>query len=173
MTPRFGIPLIAAIALVALGISDRSFVWAEQAVNADPAPANDEAVIQEYCLNISDKAAEARTAWLESNLAALRDAATAKIEELEAKTVEVRFWVERQQEMLQAANKGLVEIYAKMDPEAAAAQLSEIDPRMTVSILRQLSSRSASEILNVMEPGKAADIVKAIAAVMQTGKPGK
>lgn len=164
---------MAAVALAALGIAGRSFVLAEQAADADPAVTDDEAVIREYCLNVSDKAAEARTAWLERNLAALRDDVTAKIEKLEAKTVEVRSWVEKQQEMLQAANKGLVEIYAKMDPEAAAAQLSEVDLRTAVSILRQLSPRSASEILNVMEPDKAADVVRAIAAVMQTKKAGK
>ena len=137
-------------------------------------PATDgSAVIREYCLNISDQAAEARAGWLAANMNRLRDDVTAKIAELEVKRLDVQGWVEKQQAMLQAANRDLVDIYAKMDSESAAAQLGRIDIRTAVSILRQLNPRNASAILDVMEPDKAAVLVKAIAAVIEDKKPGK
>lgn len=140
----------------------------------DAAPPFDEtAAIQEFCLDFADKAAEARTAWLEANLGKLRDDVTAKIGELEKKRLEVQGWVETQRAMLLAANQGLVDIYAKMDAEAAAVQLGQIDVRTAVSILRQLKPRDASAILTAMEPGKAALLVKAIAAALQDKKPGQ
>ena len=96
-----------------------------------------------------------------------------KIGELEKKRLEVQGWVETQRAMLLAANQGLVDIYAKMDAEAAAVQLGQIDVRTAVSILRQLKPRDASAILTAMEPGKAALLVKAIAAALQDKKPGQ
>ncbi len=140
----------------------------------DAAPLADEtAAIQEFCLDFADKAAEARTAWLAANLDKLRDDVTAKIGELEKKRLEVQGWVETQRAMLLAANQGLVDIYAKMDAEAAAILLGEIDVKTAVSILRQLKPRDASAVLTVMEPAKAAVLVKAIAAALQDQKPGR
>lgn len=53
----------------------------------------------------------------------------------------------------QGGERRAVEIYAKMDPEAAALQLSEVGRSTAVSILSQLSPRKASAIMTVMEPG--------------------
>jgi flagellar motility protein MotE (MotC chaperone) len=66
--------------------------------------------------------------------------------------------------MLKAAAKELVDIYAKMDPEAAAKQLAELDTTTATSVIRQLSPRGASAILNVMEAKQAARLAKAIAS---------
>ena len=77
------------------------------------APADAEsaaAVIEEYCLNITDKASEARTAWQSQNLKDLEVKLDTKISELEAKRIEVQGWVERQDAIGKAANAGLVEI---------------------------------------------------------------
>jgi flagellar motility protein MotE (MotC chaperone) len=65
--------------------------------------------------------------------------------------------------MLKAAGKELVDIYAKMDPEAAALQLTQLDTGTATSVIRQLSPRGAGAILNVMEAKQAAKLAKAIA----------
>jgi flagellar motility protein MotE (MotC chaperone) len=128
------------------------------------------AIIQDYCLDIRDKAAEARAAWQAETLKGLEAKLVMKIAELEAKRLEVQSWVERQEAILKSANAGLVEIYAKMDPEAAALQLSEVGRTTAVAILSQLSPRSASAIMNVMEPGRAAELVKALASPLAARK---
>jgi flagellar motility protein MotE (MotC chaperone) len=128
------------------------------------------AVIEEYCLNIRDKAAEARGVWQAETLKSLEARLETKITELEARRLEVQGWVERQEAILKAANAGLVDIYAKMDPDAAAMQLSEVGRTTAVSILSQLSPRNASAIMNVMEPRRAAELVKALASPLVTKK---
>ena len=136
-------------------------------------PAEDAALIQDYCLNIADKAAEARAAGIAGKIRKLRDEVSAKTVELEKKRLEVQGWVEQQQTILQSASRALVDIYAKMEPEAASAQLTRISTRTAVSILRQLKPAAASAILDVMEPEKAAALVSAIAAAAQNKKPGQ
>lgn len=148
-----GILVLAAFSPAAAG-SDR---------NAPPPELPDD-VVREYCLGIADKAAEARAAWLTDETKKLQDDVAAKIAELENRTAELKSWVERRQALLRMANDGLVEIYAGMDPEAAAAQLAQIDVATGASILRQLKPRGASAILDVMPPEKAAPLVKAISA---------
>lgn len=127
--------------------------------------------VEEYCLNIADKAADARVAWQTETLRKIEAELDAKIAKLEARQAEVQAWVDKQQEILSAAESGLVEIYAKMDPEVAAEQLTTLDLRLASSLLRQLKPRIASAILNEMATGKAALLVKAIAASIKT--PGK
>ena len=169
MTAQFlkwaaGLALLAAVpaaSLAAEGTADTGL------------PAEDAALIQEYCLNIADKAAEARSAWIAAQMQKLRDEVSAKTVELEKKRIEVQEWVEQQQTMLQSASRALVDIYAKMEPEAAAAQLTRINTRTAVSILRQLKPATASAILDVMEPEKAAALVSAIAAAAQEKKQGQ
>lgn len=130
------------------------------------------AIIEEYCLNIRDKAAEARAALQLEALSNMEARLDSKIAELEARRAEVELWVGRQEAILKAANAGLVEIYAKMDPEAAALQLSEVGRSTAVSILSQLSPRNASAIMTVMEPARAADLVKALASPLAASKKG-
>ena len=119
---------------------------------------------QEFCASISDKATDARLTWETNNLNKLQAAVAGKLTELEAKQRELQDWAGKREQMLKAANQSLVDIYAKMDPEAAAAQLGKADSATAASILRQLSPRGASAILNIMEPDKAAALVKIIAA---------
>jgi flagellar motility protein MotE (MotC chaperone) len=122
-----------------------------------------EAVIQ-YCLNISDKAADARMARQAEILRTLEQKLEAKIAELETRRAEIQGWVEKQQQFQSAAQEGLVEIYATMDPEEAAKQMASLDTKLASSVLRQLKPRQASTILNEMKPEQAALLIKTIAA---------
>lgn len=128
--------------------------------------------VAEYCLNIADKATDARVAWQTESLEKLKAELEAKIAQLAARQTEVQGWVEKQQEILSAAEAGLVEIYAKMDPEVAAEQLATLDLRLASSLLRQLKPRAASTILNEMAPDRAALLVKSIAAALKTDGTG-
>jgi len=141
-----------------------AFCSSAVAFDRDTPPESPDDVVREYCLGISDKAAEARAAWLTSETKKLQDDVAARIAELEKRTAELKTWVERRQTLLRLANESLVEIYSGMDPEAAAAQLAQIDIATGASILRQLKPRGASAILDAMLPEKAAPLIKLISA---------
>jgi flagellar motility protein MotE (MotC chaperone) len=125
---------------------------------------NDKDVVKDYCLNISDKAAEARTAHQMEALKVLEVRIEVKAAELDSRREELQSWMEKQRLLQEAADAGLVEIYAAMDPEAAAKQMSSLDLRLASSLLRKLKPRVASTILNEMKPELAATLIKTIAA---------
>lgn len=131
---------------------------AEEAV---PVP---EAPVADYCTNFADKAAEARASWQAANLKKMQDDVTAKLAELDAKQAELQSWIDKRNAILKEAGKELVDIYAKMDPEAAALQLAKLDTTTAAAVLRQLSPRAASTILAAIEPQRAAVLAKAIAS---------
>ncbi len=136
---------------------------------ADPGPKELESdSVLNYCLNISSKAEETRLAQQVERLKALQVKLDVAIGELERRRLEVQGWVERQKELQDAAEGGLVEIYATMDPEAAAEQLSTLDIRIASSVIRRLKPRIASGILNEMKPQQAAELVRIIAAATAT-----
>lgn len=132
---------------------------------------DDGSVIADYCLNIADKATDARIAWQTAQLNELMAQLDSRIALLDQRRAEVQKWVEQQQALLTAAETGLVEIYAKMDPEVAAAQLVTLDHHIASSLLRQLKPREASAILNEMRPEQAVPLVRMIAAA--TSAPGQ
>lgn len=113
-----------------------------------------------YCLDIVDKAADARVARQAVRLKELEASLESRIRELEQRRDEVRQWVEQQKKLLEAAEAGLVAIYARMEPEAAAGQIALLDSRLAVSVLHQLKPREASAILNVMKAERAAELVR-------------
>jgi len=78
---------------------------------------------------------------------------------LEAKRAEYQEWLKRRDEFISKAEGSLVQLYAKIKPDAAALQLAAIDEEAAAALLLQLSTRSSSAILNQMESGKAARLV--------------
>jgi flagellar motility protein MotE (MotC chaperone) len=152
---------VATFALLA-ATSTRSMAEAPAAHSASEKSEN-EAVLN-YCLNISDQAAEARMAIQTERLKSLESKIDAKVKELDARQIELREWVEKQRQLQGAAESGLIEIYSAMDPEAAAGQLAALDVHIASSVLRQLKPRVASGILDEMKPEQAAELVRIIAA---------
>jgi flagellar motility protein MotE (MotC chaperone) len=94
----------------------------------------------------------------------LDDQIKKRIEELEAKEAEARDWVSKRQDMLKKADDDIVAIYAKMRPEAAAAQLIVMEDGSAAAILSKLNPRVASTILNEMEAARAAKLTDLISA---------
>ena len=141
-------------------------------VEQTEAAAEADAVIN-YCLNISDKAKDARVARQTAALKEIEAEVEAKIKQLDQRRDELKSWIEKRRSLQDAAEKSLVEIYATMDVEAAAEQMTKLDARLASSVLHQLKPRLASGILNEMQPEQAAKLVKIIAAASELEKVAK
>ena len=120
--------------------------------------------IKAYCANIAVAASDARIAWNTGKLNELETRIKARIRDLDAKTAELRGWVEKRQDIEKRANEKLVGIYAKMRPETAATQISSLDDDMAAAILAGLNPRQASAIFNEIVPERAAKLAGLIAA---------
>lgn len=120
---------------------------------------------QLYCVNIADKAADARAAWQTKTISDLEAKLDQRIRELEAKRVELEEWLKKRDEILAKAGEQIVVIYSGMKPDAAALQIAALDDATAAGVISKLKPRTASAILGEMEPGRAAQITKAIVQV--------
>jgi flagellar motility protein MotE (MotC chaperone) len=118
--------------------------------------------VQQYCSNIANFAADARIAWQTKRLTELDGQIKQKIGELEAKESESKEWIDKRTEMMKKAEDNVVAIYAKMRPEAAAAQIAVMEEPTAAALLARLNPRVASAILNEMEAAKAAKLTDLI-----------
>ena len=121
--------------------------------------------VQQYCGNIANFAADARIAWQMKRLDELQTQVKQRIAELEAKEAESKDWVAKREELMKKAEDGVVAIYAKMEPEAAAAQMGVLDEATAAAVLAKLKPGVSSAILNEMEPGKAAKLTNAMSGI--------
>lgn len=127
---------------------------------------------QQYCVNIADQAADARFAWQAKTINELEKEIDKRLAELEAKRAEYQEWSKQRADVLAKASEHVVAIYAKMRAEAAALQLAVLDDQIASAVLVKLSASKASAILNEMEPGRAAQLAKAMVATAR-GTPEK
>ncbi len=168
---KFFQPVLHAAAIFSL-LGSTAALASEAHAPASDVKESGNSIAEDYCANIIDKAADARTAWQLAKLQKLEKDVSDKLVLLENKQKELQEWISKREQMLKAAGRELVDIYAKMDPDAAAGQLAKLDTATATSILRQLSPRGASAILDVMEADRAAALVKAIAAATRDAAPG-
>jgi flagellar motility protein MotE (MotC chaperone) len=115
---------------------------------------------QRYCANVADAAADARFAWQAKTIADLEAEIDKRIQELEAKRAEYEGWLKQRDEILRKAEDHMVDIYARMRPESAAAQMAMLDDEMAAALLAKLDGRKASTILNEMEARRAAQLAR-------------
>lgn len=120
---------------------------------------------QLYCVNIADKAADARAAWQARTISELEAKLDERVKELETKRTELEEWLRKRDEILARAGEQLVVIYSGMKPDAAALQIAALDDATAAGVISKLKPRTASAILGEMEPGRAAQITKAIVQV--------
>ena len=116
-----------------------------------------------YCANIADAAADARFAWQKEQLAAMERQVEERIRLLEEKRAEYEAWLKRRNEFLAKADESVVAIYAKMRPDAAALQLSNMPEDNAAAILVKLNARTASAVLAEMEASRAAALARKMA----------
>lgn len=117
---------------------------------------------QQYCFNIADAARDARYAWQKKQLTDIEQEVAKRVAELDARTAEYKTWLARRDEFISKAEDGIVQIYAAMKPDAAAAQLSQMHEESAAAVLTKLNTRAASAILAEMEAAKAAKLTMII-----------
>jgi flagellar motility protein MotE (MotC chaperone) len=127
----------------------------------------------QYCVNISDKAKEARYARIRTELEQTGREIDEKLGKLDAKLAEVRDYVDRREKFLENARDSLIQIFGTMRADAAAAQLSELDAISASAILMKLPAERASTIMNEMSPKQAAEIAQTLIAASKGPKPNE
>lgn len=130
---------------------------------AEPGALPPQPVRPDYCANFADEARDVRFALQQKQLSEMEAKLERKIAELEDKRLEYLSWLARRDAELKAAEAGVVAIYAKMRPDAAAQQLALLDRDTAASILRQLKPRNASAILAEMPETPAAQLSEMLA----------
>jgi flagellar motility protein MotE (MotC chaperone) len=154
------------IAIAIAGLATPSAPQDHKKPEADPKKTEADAGdgVQQYCSNVASIAADARIAWQTKRLNELDAQIKQKITELEAQETESKQWIDKRTEMMKKADDGVIAIYAKMRPEAAAAQMAIMEEATAAALLAKLNPRVASSILNEMEAGKAAKLTDIISA---------
>ena len=88
-----------------------------------------------------------------------------RIAELEAKRAEYEQWLKLREDFLKKAEDNVVEIYSRMNPDAAAQQIASMADDTAAAVLAKLRVRSASAILNEMEPARGAHLADTLAGM--------
>jgi len=129
-------------------------------------PAADTADIEasRFCANVAPSIAEARIAWETKRLSELDAQVKQRLADLEKAEASVQDWVAKRDTILKAASDNLVAIYAKMQPETAAAQIAAMDDQMAAAILSKLKPRAAGAILDEMEAERASKLAAFLSA---------
>lgn len=142
-------------------------------ITGSTTPIEPQTASQQYCVNIADQAADARFAWQAKTINELEKEIDKRLAELEAKRAEYQEWSKQRDEVLAKASEQVVAIYAKMRADAAALQLAVLDDDIASAVLAKLNARAASAILNEMEPGRAAQLAKAMVDAARGTPAGK
>lgn len=151
----------------------------QPAAGAAPAPTSAKASSAEapkgndalrFCQNVAAAAAEARNAWQAKKLVDLQEQVTKTIADLRERETALKEVLARRDDSLKHAGATLVGIFAKMKPDTAAAQLSELDDETAAAVLQQLNPRAASAILDEIKPDRAVRLVNTIAGKAPDGK---
>ena len=116
-----------------------------------------------YCEAIHDTAREARAAWQAQALLEIEERIEARLADLARERAAYEDYIARRKEFLRRAEEAVIEIYARMRPDAAAAQLAAMDNQTASAVIAKLNPRQASAILNEMEPGRAALLTRTVA----------
>jgi flagellar motility protein MotE (MotC chaperone) len=126
-----------------------------------------ESTALEYCRNAVPAAGEARAAFLQQAIAALERDLVLKTQELEKRIAEHKDWMSRRQRLMDQAGTALVQMFARMRPDAAAQQVSLMDEPVAAALLMKLEPRASSALLSEMPPSRAARLAAIIAAAAE------
>lgn len=147
--------------------------WAQNASILDsPMPDASIADIERFCSNITDPARERRYALQKAELESLREEIEMKMQILEEKRTELKEWAEKRESYSSAASESLVEVYAKMRPDAAAQRMEKLPGELSAALLSKLSARAAGTILNEMSADRAAMVTLIMSAAADKEQPG-
>lgn len=176
-----GLALVSGSGFAAPASSQENEAQAPQAVNdpvhsatsAEDSPEQKayESEIEAYCANIADAARDQRYLRQKNELENLKSKVDERIALLEQRRDEYQKWLDKRDDFMKVAEATLVDIYKNMRPDAAASQLSLINPGIAAAIVMKLNARLSSQILNEMEPEKAAALAGIIANAAATEQP--
>ena len=127
--------------------------------------------IQRFCSNIADAARDRRYALQAKELETLQADIDKRMKALEEKRAEYEEWLKRRNDFMADAEDGVVKIYARMRPDAAAERLAEVNAELAAAILMKLDSRQAGVILNEMERKAAASLTGIMASAARKEDP--
>lgn len=145
---------------------------ATQAINAIAGAASEiDDDIRRFCSNIADAARDRRYAMQRTELETLQRDIDERIAALEDKRAEYEEWLERRNDFLDKAENNLVDIYARMRPDAAAERLAEVSVELAAGILMKLQARQAGIILNEMDSKAAATLTSIMASAARKQDP--
>ena len=162
----------AATEAAAPNIATRSVGDAPVIAAAAPATGTEPATeIQRFCSNIADAARDRRYALQAQELQTLQGEIDKRIKVLEEKRAEYEGWLKRRNDFMAEAKEGVIKIYARMRPDAAAERLAEVDAELAAAILMKLDSRQAGVILNEMERKAAATLTGIMASAAREKDP--
>lgn len=136
---------------------------------ASPSSATDaDGEAAQFCRNITDAASDARFSWQVRVLEDLDKQVKESVTKLEAKRAEYEDWLKRREDFLLKIEGGVVEMYSRMRPDAAAPQIASMTEEVALSVLMKLKPRASSAILSEMEPARAARLTDSLAGVRLT-----
>lgn len=135
-----------------------------------PSPSPD---ARQYCADIAAAASAARNARQEKALLDIEQQIAARLAELEAKRAELQELLDRHEALVKKADDQLVSIYARMRPDAASAQLANMEEDMAAALLMRLQPKQSSAILNEMEAARAVVLTKKVAGLSTLARAGK
>jgi flagellar motility protein MotE (MotC chaperone) len=123
-----------------------------------------------YCANVAPSVTEARIAWQTKRLNEIDAEVKQRLAELEKAEASVQEWVAKREALLKAASDDVVAIYAKMQPESAAQQISGMDDQTATAILAKLKPSAAGAILNEMEAERASKLAALLSGASEGAK---
>jgi flagellar motility protein MotE (MotC chaperone) len=157
-------PLVATcLAAASLLAADAAWARPTETEAAELAPEGGGSVVQQYCSNVRDAAADARFAWQMEALREVEKQVEERIAALDARQAEFEDWLRRREELALRAKETLVAVYANMRPDAAAEQLAILEDDEAAAVLTNLVPRTASAIMTEMQPERAARLAIAMA----------
>ncbi len=162
---RCCISALAAAALMSFQASAQDGRPAQGQKPKTSADKSTEIEVGHYCANVAPSIAEARIAWQTKRLNELDVDVNQRLADLEKAEASLREWVAKREALLKMASDDLVAIYAKMQPESAATQISAMDDGMAAAILNKLKPTVAGAILNEMEAERASKLAATLSGL--------
>lgn len=136
-----------------------------------PIAAVEPSEVERFCSNIADAARDRRYALQAEELKNLQAEVDKRIALLEERRTEYETWLKRREVFLARAEEGVVQIYSRMKPDAAAERLAVMNIDLAAAILMKLDARKSSVILNEMESKSAAELTRIMASASRREDP--
>ncbi len=168
---RNSVPLGRSLCLAAI-----AWIWALDALAETRRARDPEATelkeTQQFCTNIAGAAEVVRLDRQRKELADLQQQVATRLAALETRRAELNRLIEKLEAFERKGDDSLVGLYSQMKPEAAAAQLGQLDDDTAAALMLKIKTKLSSAILNEMDAARGAALAKRIAQ-LRTAREGK